>query len=412
VASSVKQRRTRVGCRLALPRPAQRLERTLQAQSPRRLVLPGHVPKRRPTPHRTPQRRQLARRLDPVDVLQPTQRQGQGPAVQQIQTPTLDPPCQTRPRPPFGPQHQMGTQGVAFDITANDEKVIVLLDRKALEAALVERTGAAAVVVGVPPHGMRQGQPVQEVGQLAVLLRPQDEVEVVGHEAIGQQARGCRVLSLAQDALKGGVVAVFVGNGGAAHGSRIHRAARPHSSGSEGLRVRPSSPGGTAPPSAAHPESVCDPQSRPLASGRGDSGRTRAASDCGNGAGAERILAYLAVLLRRRGRLREAIAAAQSGRLHCPNDPELLLLHAVLLREGGDWINAETCLVRLLESENGDRQRRTTARHNLALVCRGMGRRSEAVAHWQTLLAEEPDFLEARRCLADCEPERTGVQQA
>jgi len=117
-------------------------------------------------------------------------------------------------------------------------------------------------------------------------------------------------------------------------------------------------------------------------------------------------------LLRRRGRLREAIAAAQSGRLHCPNDPELLLLHAVLLREGGDWINAETCLVRLLESENGDRQRRTTARHNLALVCRGMGRRSEAVAHWQTLLAEEPDFLEARRCLADCEPERTGVQQA
>lgn len=107
----------------------------------------------------------------------------------------------------------------------------------------------------------------------------------------------------------------------------------------------------------------------------------------------------LAVLLRRRGRLREAIAAAQAGRLHCPHDGELSLLHALLLREGGDAINAESRLLELLERDNGDgpaRQRRAMARHNLALIYREMGRVREAASHWRALLAETPDFAEAR----------------
>ncbi len=40
-------------------------------------------------------------------------------------------------------------------------------------------------------------------------------------------------------------------------------------------------------------------------------------------------------------RLRVAIAAAQAGRLHCPHDVDLLLLHGALLQEDGDAINAE-----------------------------------------------------------------------
>ena len=61
---------------------------------------------------------------------------------------------------------------------------------------------------------------------------------------------------------------------------------------------------------------------------------------------------------------REAIAVAQAGRLHCPHDADLLLLHGILLREGGDALNAETCLLRLLETDTGDgpaRQHRNTA---------------------------------------------------
>ncbi len=92
----------------------------------------------------------------------------------------------------------------------------------------------------------------------------------------------------------------------------------------------------------------------------------------------------LAVLYRRTGRLREAIAAAQAGCLHCPHDADLLLLHGVLLHEGGDVLNAETCLLRLLETDSGDgaaRQRRATARHHLANLYRALGRAREADAH-------------------------------
>ena len=60
------------------------------------------------------------------------------------------------------------------------------------------------------------------------------------------------------------------------------------------------------------------------------------------------------MLCRRQGRLREAIAVAQSGRVHCPGDSDLLLLHGVLLAEAGDAVNAETCLLRLLETDTGD----------------------------------------------------------
>ena len=44
----------------------------------------------------------------------------------------------------------------------------------------------------------------------------------------------------------------------------------------------------------------------------------------------------------RRGRLREAVETARSGRDRCPGDPELLLNHGVLLRECGDLAAAES----------------------------------------------------------------------
>ena len=96
VTGGVEQRAVGVRCRIAFPRAAQRLERTLQSQALGRLLLPRCRPEGRPTTHRPPQRRQVARRLDAVDALPPIQRHRQGPAIQQVQAPPLGPPCQTR----------------------------------------------------------------------------------------------------------------------------------------------------------------------------------------------------------------------------------------------------------------------------------------------------------------------------
>ncbi len=102
----------------------------------------------------------------------------------------------------------------------------------------------------------------------------------------------------------------------------------------------------------------------------------------------------LSVLYRRQNRLPEAIAAAQAGRSHCPQDADLLLLHGVLAREGGDALNAEMCLLRLLELDTGEgvaRQRRVTARQHLVALYRGLGRQREANAHLHALAIEAPE---------------------
>ncbi len=100
----------------------------------------------------------------------------------------------------------------------------------------------------------------------------------------------------------------------------------------------------------------------------------------------------LTVLYVRTGRLREALAAARAGCLHCPHDAHLLLLHGDLLHQGGDALNAESCLLRVLELATDEspasRQLRTLARQRLVTLYRVLGRHREADAHHRALAAE------------------------
>ncbi len=129
----------------------------------------------------------------------------------------------------------------------------------------------------------------------------------------------------------------------------------------------------------------------------------------------------LAVLYRKQGRLADAVTACRSGRVHCPEDADLLLLHGSILREMGDYLGAETCLLRVLESTadsdrhafaatNGGKEGRATwprkhgtqsARHNLALIYNDLRRPADAEAQWRAVLAEQPDFLPAWLGLGD-----------
>jgi hypothetical protein len=65
-------------------------------------------------------------------------------------------------------------------------------------------------VVGVPPLGVGEGQPTQEPRQVAVASRPDDEVPVVGHEAVRQEADRVALAGLGEDPLEGFVVAVVL----------------------------------------------------------------------------------------------------------------------------------------------------------------------------------------------------------
>ncbi len=122
----------------------------------------------------------------------------------------------------------------------------------------------------------------------------------------------------------------------------------------------------------------------------------------------------LAVLYRRTQRLHEALAAAKAGCSHCPNDVPLLLNYGILLREVGDAINAETCLLRVLERAAGDgpsRQFRTTARQHLVGLYRDLGRHREADSQLRALAADAPD-LAHRLAAARPQPQAASNGQA
>jgi len=53
---------------------------------------------------------------------------------------------QAAPTPVLGSSDQVGAQGIALDIAANRQKMVILLDRKGFESALVERPGARRAI--------------------------------------------------------------------------------------------------------------------------------------------------------------------------------------------------------------------------------------------------------------------------
>ena len=106
---------------------------------------------------------------------------------------------------------QTRSQGVAFDIAAYLEEMVVLLDWKGLEPALIQVTCTNIVIMGVPTLRVRQGQPMAKSGQLAIASRPKHQMSMVGQQAISQQSHPWNVLEgFAQNPLKGGVVTVFL----------------------------------------------------------------------------------------------------------------------------------------------------------------------------------------------------------
>ena len=83
---------------------------------------------------------------------------------------------------------QLGPDRVALDIAQHRQQVLVLLDREGLEPALPDV--AAAVVVLVVTAHVGVLQPVHPAAEIAVAVRPHRQVEVVGHEAVGQDGHG------------------------------------------------------------------------------------------------------------------------------------------------------------------------------------------------------------------------------
>jgi glycosyltransferase involved in cell wall biosynthesis/predicted Zn-dependent protease len=113
-----------------------------------------------------------------------------------------------------------------------------------------------------------------------------------------------------------------------------------------------------------------------------------------------KLYALIAGCHRHLGQSDAALAACREGRVHYPDDAELLFVESILLREKGDLAGAEACLRRTLAG-SGEAHfasvdaglRGYKARQNLAVLCHQQGKYAEAEEHFRGVLAERPDFL-------------------
>jgi hypothetical protein len=69
------------------------------------------------------------------------------------------------------------------------------------------------MTVRVPALRVGERQPAHEPRQVAVAVGPDQEVEVVGHQAIAEQAHPMQSHRFGQDAFEGQVVAIIVEDG-------------------------------------------------------------------------------------------------------------------------------------------------------------------------------------------------------
>ena len=59
-----------------------------------------------------------------------------------------------------------------------------------------------SAVLGMPPSRVRVGEPTHELSQISVLLWVEDEMPVIGHQAIGQQPHAIFLHACFKDTLK------------------------------------------------------------------------------------------------------------------------------------------------------------------------------------------------------------------
>src|SRR5271166_4895526 len=110
------------------------------------------------------------------------------------------------PPPSLGPLDQPRAEGIAFDVPAHCQEMAVILNRKGFEPTLIQVASTGRMAMGMPPLRVGHGEPAHELRQVPVLSRPDHQMKMVGHHAIGQQPHVIPRHRLADCPLEGRVI--------------------------------------------------------------------------------------------------------------------------------------------------------------------------------------------------------------
>src|SRR3990167_5467588 len=86
----------------------------------------------------------------------------------------------------------------------------ILLDQERFESSLVEMAMPHGVMMRMPSLGVRQREPAHEAREIPIVIRPQHQMPVIGHQAVGEDPHGHSLTRLRQHPLEGGIIAVFL----------------------------------------------------------------------------------------------------------------------------------------------------------------------------------------------------------
>ncbi len=155
-----------------------------------------------------PEGRQLLPVQRLIDEIQPTIRPRHGPFTEQgcrLPRAAFATP-ETTPSPVLCSGHQVGSQGVTFDVATHRQEIPVALNRERLESALVQMAATAHPLKGMPAKRMRSRKPSEVPRKVPVPLGMKHHVPVVWHQAISKDAHRNTILGFRHHLLEGSVI--------------------------------------------------------------------------------------------------------------------------------------------------------------------------------------------------------------
>lgn len=169
--------------RLSLPRTAARTHRRFESEFANHFLEPYFIAKRLSALDTGMQSFQYILRLHSIAVTEPLPEHVDRPSIEQSLATVMTTMPQAGPTPQFRPLEKARPQRIAFHVPAYDPQMFIFLHRKRFETALIKRASSRRVIMRMPTLRMRDPEPAQILGQIAIGTRPEHEMPTVRHEA-------------------------------------------------------------------------------------------------------------------------------------------------------------------------------------------------------------------------------------
>ena len=149
-----------------------------------------------------PQRLEILPVHRPVQSSQPVARPILRPVRQRQFRLALPATPQATPQPLLCPSHHLRPHRVGLYIPEDSQEVVVILHPETLEAALVHVPAPRAAMLGmIAPH-MGHPHPTQEPPNRLIRPQPDQQMPVVGHQAVGEQLHRLALQALNENLLR------------------------------------------------------------------------------------------------------------------------------------------------------------------------------------------------------------------